>query len=263
LRLGPKTVLSRTESPIKSVQHQHGHDTGTVSTGDAADKTSNITLVPHSNSAAGSETELDRTTSRALSTGPIPGRVDDFSYPPGGEDHLGHGRHHGDHDDRFAAQMTALFILEFGVLFHSIFIGLTLAVTGSNFKILYIVLTFHQTFEGLGLGSRLATADWPSKKLWMPWVLGIAFGVTTPIAIAAGLGVHSSFDPQSPSTLITQGVFDSVSAGILIYTGLVELMAHEFMFNPEIKKGKMSMVMFAYGSMCFGAFLMALLGKWA
>lgn len=97
----------------------------------------------------------------------------------------------------------------------------------------------------------------------MPWVLGSAFGVTTPIAIAVGLGVHNSFSPDASSTLITQGIFDAISAGILIYTGLVELMAHEFMFNPEIRKGKMSMVLFAFGSMCLGGFIMALLGKWA
>jgi zinc transporter 1/2/3 len=37
------------------------------------------------------------------------------------------------------------------------------------------------------------------------------------------------------STLIVNGVFDSISAGILIYVGLVELMAHEFMFTPSIR----------------------------
>jgi zinc transporter 1/2/3 len=159
--------------------------------------------------------------------------------------------------------MTTIFILEFGVIFHSIFIGLTLAVTGSNFNILYIVLVFHQTFEGLGLGSRLATAEWPRSKQWMPWVLGSAYGLTTPIAIAIGLGVSSTFSPNSPKTLIVNGVFDSISAGILIYTGLVELMAHEFMFNPQMRKSSIKMMLFAYLCMCVGAGLMAVLGKWA
>lgn len=193
----------------------------------------------------------------------VPGRPDDFSYPPGGDDHLGHARSHNDAEDHFAAQMTAIFILEFGVIFHSIFIGLTLAVTGSEFNVLYIVLVFHQTFEGLGLGSRLATATWPRAKSWMPWALGIAYGVTTPIAIAVGLGVRTTFTPGSPTTMIVNGVFDSISAGILIYTGLVELMAHEFMFNPEMRRSSMKMMLFAFGCMVLGAGLMALLGKWA
>jgi zinc transporter 1/2/3 len=185
------------------------------------------------------------------------------SYPPGGEDHLGHRREHNDDGDQFAAQMTALFILEFGVIFHSIFIGLTLAVTGSEFTVLYIVLVFHQTFEGLGLGSRLATADWPKKKMWMPYALGIAYGCATPIAIAIGLGVRTTFTPGSPKTMIVNGVFDAISAGILIYTGLVELMAHEFMFNPEMRKSSIWVTLGAFGCMCLGAGLMALLGKWA
>lgn len=97
----------------------------------------------------------------------------------------------------------------------------------------------------------------------MPWALGSAYGLTTPIAIAVGLGVRESFTPGSPTTLIVNGVFDSVSAGILIYTGLVELMAHEFMFSPEMKKSSMGMMLSAFGCMVLGAGLMALLGKWA
>ncbi|EHL00559.1 putative Zinc-regulated transporter 2 [Glarea lozoyensis 74030] len=172
-------------------------------------------------------------------------------------------RDHMTEDDHFAAQMTGLFILEFGVIFHSIFIGLTLAVAGEEFITLYIVLVFHQTFEGLGLGSRLATASWPKSKWYLPWALGAAYGLTTPIAVAAGLGVRSSLAPNSQNTRIVNGVFDSISAGILIYTGLVELMAHDFMFNPEMRKASMKMLLLAYLCMCIGAGLMALLGKWA
>jgi zinc transporter 1/2/3 len=186
----------------------------------------------------------------------------EVTYPPGGHAHLDHVNSHFD-GDQFAAQMTALFILEFGVIFHSIFIGLTLAVAGEEFVVLYIVLVFHQTFEGLGLGSRLATARWPRGKGWLPWVLGAAYGVSTPIAIAAGLGVRSSFEPGSQKTLIVNGVFDAISAGILLYTGLVELMAHEFMFNEGMRRSSIRVVLSAFGCMCVGAGLMALLGKWA
>ncbi|KAH6680564.1 Zinc/iron permease [Halenospora varia] len=225
-------------------------------------------LHAHKEASDGEGDEITTTKSNngarpSKSRGSIPGREGDFTYPPGGEDHLGHQRDHNDDDDHFAAQMTAIFILEFGVVFHSIFIGLTLAVTGSDFIVLYIVLAFHQTFEGLGLGSRLATAEWPKKKGWMPWALGTLYGLTTPIAIAIGLGVRATFTPGSQTTRIVNGVFDSISAGILIYTGLVELMAHEFMFNPEMRKSSIKMMLFAFLCMCVGAGLMALLGKWA
>ena len=193
-----------------------------------------------------------------------------------GEDHLGHSREHTANEDLddsqgrrwmepegYAAQMTAIFILEFGVVFHSIFIGLTLAVAGAEFKTLYVVLVFHQTFEGLGLGTRLAAAPWPKSKKWTPYWLGLGYAISTPIAIAVGLGVRKSYAPGSQTALITNGLFDSVSAGILIYTGLVELMAHEFMFSPTMQRARIGTVMSAFILMCLGAGLMALLGKWA
>lgn len=126
--------------------------------------------------------------------------------------------------EEYAAQLTGIFILEFGVIFHSIFIGLTLAVSGEEFIVLYIVLVFHQSFEGQALGSRLASIEWPQGKRWTPYLLGAGYALSTPIAIAIGLGVRSTFSPGSRDFLIVNGVFDSLSAGILIYTGLVELM---------------------------------------
>lgn len=240
------------DSSMASKGHSHGH-------ANVAQPASSQGDIVMESSDSGSGERASRDNSQRV----IPGRADDFTYPPGGEDHLGHQRDHMTDDEHFAAQMTALFILEFGVIFHSIFIGLTLAVAGKEFNVLYIVLVFHQTFEGLGLGSRLATAEWPKRKAWMPWVLGAAYGVTTPIAIAIGLVVRTTFAPGSQRTQIVNGVFDAISAGILLYTGLVELMAHEFMFNPEMRKSSIKMMLFAYLCMCLGAGLMALLGKWA
>lgn len=190
---------------------------------------------------------------------------DGVSYPPGGEDHLGHHREHTENDSYvdFAAQMTAIFILEFGVIFHSIFIGLTLAVSGEEFTVLYIVLVFHQTFEGLGLGSRLATAQWPESRWFMPYLLGGLYSLATPVSIAAGLGVRSSLSPESPNTLIINGIFDSISAGILIYTGLVELLAHEFMFSDSMRKAGLKVQLAALFFVGLGILLMAILAEWA
>ncbi|KAI1172949.1 ZIP zinc/iron transport family [Nemania sp. FL0916] len=189
---------------------------------------------------------------------------DDVSYPPGGQDHLGHHREH-DEDEResIASQMTAIFILEFGVIFHSIFIGLTLAVAGEEFNVLYVVLVFHQTFEGLGLGSRLATANWPKSKSWMPYLLGLGYAVSTPISIAIGLGIRSTLQPGSSNATLINGIFDAISAGVLIYTGLVELLAHEFMFNAHMRGAGLKVQMLALGCVAVGAALMAVLAIWA
>ncbi len=184
------------------------------------------------------------------------------SYVPGA-DHYGRSEQNLDIEDTFtrydptldnyAAQMTAIFVLEFGVIFHSIFIGLTLAVAGEEFRTLYVVLVFHQTFEGLGLGSRLAVTPWPKNRSWTPYILALAYGLTTPIAIAIGLGVRESYPSGGKATLIVNGVLDSISAGILIYTGLVELIAHEFMFSRAMMHAPMKLTLLAFGFMSLGA----------
>ncbi|TDZ29102.1 Zinc-regulated transporter 2 [Colletotrichum spinosum] len=189
----------------------------------------------------------------------VPGLPDDVSYPPGGRDHLGHVRSHTEADSGLAGQLTAIFILEFGVVFHSIFIGLVLA-TSDELVVLLIVLTFHQGFEGLGLGSRLATAQWPSHGHYWPYLLACLYGISTPVAIAVGLAAK----PESAQTqTLVNGIFDSISAGILMYTGLVELLAHEFMFNPQMRNAPLKTQLFAYGCVVLGAGVMAVLANWA
>jgi zinc transporter 1/2/3 len=109
----------------------------------------------------------------------------------------------------------------------------------------------------------LASIEWPKSKRWTPYWLGIGYAVSTPIAIAVGLGLRQNFAPGSQTTLIVNGVFDSISARILIYTGLVELMAHEFVFNGYMQQAPFKEVMGATATTMIGAGLMAFLGKWA
>ena len=159
-----------------------------------------------------------------------------------GRNHFSHDEDHQDpsqlgtpveeeQKEKYHNQIISVLILEFGVIFHSVFVGLSLAVSGDEFNTLFIVLVFHQMFEGMGLGARLAEIKWKESKKSTPWLLALGYTITTPIAIAIGIGVRHSFAPESRTSLIANGVFDAISAGILIYTGLVELMAHEFLYS--------------------------------
>lgn len=188
-----------------------------------------------------------------------------FSHAANHQDVEAMGTHLQDQDkESYYGQLLNVFVLEFGVIFHSVFVGLTLAVSGDEFKTLYPVIVFHQLFEGLGLGARIATIYWPKDKRATPWLLALGYTLTTPIAIAIGLGVRTTYPPESATALITNGIFDSISAGILLYTGLVELMAHEFLFSNEFKnEGGFKRMMGAFTIMCFGTGIMALLGRWA
>ena len=53
-----------------------------------------------------------------------------------------------------------------------------------------------------------------------------------------------------------------MSAGVLIYTGLVELLARDFLFNPLRTKDNKRLT-FMIICVFLGAGVMALLGKWA
>src|SRR5271170_232514 len=174
------------------------------------------------------------------------------------------------------ARLVGFFILEFGVIFHSVIIGLTLSTTGSDFNTLFVVIIFHQMFEGLGLGSRLAILPFPNGSR-LPWLLAIAYAVVTPLGMAIGLGVRTTYDSASQTALLVSGILDAISSNILLYTGLVELLAHEFLFSKgmrlqsysnltgciAIREGPMWNLIFAVFSLTAGTAIMALLGKWA
>ncbi|CZR65325.1 probable ZRT1 Zinc transporter I [Phialocephala subalpina] len=162
----------------------------------------------------------------------------------------------------FRTQIAAFLILEFGVIFHSVIIGLKLGTAGSEFSTLYPVIVFHQAFEGLGIGARMSAIPFPKRLSWLCWSLCAGYGLTTPIAIAIGLGLRTTYNSGSFTASVVSGVLDSISAGILIYTGLVELLARDFLFNQERTRDGRQLA-FMVTSLFIGAALMALLGKWA
>ena len=164
-------------------------------------------------------------------------------------------------DIAYRSQFAGFLTLEFGILFHSVMIGLTLG-SSSEYATLYPVLVFHQAFEGLGIGARLSAIPFPKNRVWVPYVMCAAYALTTPIAIAIGLGVRQTYNDNSYTALVVSGVLDSLSAGILMYTGFVELLARDFIFNPHRTKNiwHLNLQLFVF---LWGAGLMALLGKWA
>lgn len=124
-------------------------------------------------------------------------------------------------------------------------------------------MTVTETFEGLGIGSRLAYLDLPPKYRAVPVFAALLYGIMTPLGIAVGLGVRTTYNPGSTRATAVSGVLDAISAGILMYTGFVELLAHEFLFNREMREASNGKLLYALGCVLLGCGLMALLGKWA
>lgn len=155
------------------------------------------------------------------------------------------------------------FLLEMGILFHSIFIGMSLAVAiGNDFVVLLIAIIFHQTFEGLALGVRIAAISWPAQSP-QPWLMALAYGCTTPLGQAIGIATHTLYSPDSEIGLLVVGIMNAISAGFLVFASLVELMSEDFLSDEswQVLRGKKRVI--ACLLVFFGAFLMSLVGAWA
>ncbi|KAL1611530.1 hypothetical protein SLS59_000249 [Nothophoma quercina] len=155
------------------------------------------------------------------------------------------------------------FLLEMGILFHSIFIGMSLAVAiGNDFVVLLIAIIFHQTFEGLALGVRIAAISWPARSP-QPWLMAVAYGFTTPLGQAIGIATHTLYSPDSEVGLLVVGIMNAISAGFLVFASLVELMSEDFLSDEswQVLRGKKRVA--ACLLVFFGAFLMSLVGAWA
>ncbi|KIW70977.1 hypothetical protein PV04_03203 [Phialophora macrospora] len=153
-------------------------------------------------------------------------------------------------------------LLEGGILFHSIFVGMTISITSDGFLILLIAILFHQFFEGLGLGSRIAAVPYPKKAI-RPWVLVVAFGLTCPIGQAIGLLTRNSYDPSSAFALILVGAFNAFSSGLLLYAATVDLLAEDFLSEEaQLTMTKKDKVM-AFIYVLLGAAGMSVVGAFA
>lgn len=140
-------------------------------------------------------------------------------------------------------------------------IGLALGVATDEFKSLLVAIVFHQLFEGIALGVRIAEVK--SFNSWKKWIAALLYPITTPIGIAIGIGVRKSFNANAYRALLSQGIFDSLSAGILFYNGYVELMAFEMNRNAVFRAHNTSRKFALFFAVYLGAAIMAVIGLWA
>lgn len=87
------------------------------------------------------------------------------------------------------------------------------------------------------------------------------FSVTTPFGIALGIGLSNVYSDTSPTSLIVEGLLNAVSAGLLNYMALVDLLASDFM-GPKLQQN-MKLQIWSYIAVLLGAGGMSLMAKWA
>ncbi|KAI3821994.1 hypothetical protein L1987_09575 [Smallanthus sonchifolius] len=173
-----------------------------------------------------------------------------------------HLHSHGfdDDDESGIRHVVVSQVLELGIISHSIIIGLSLGVSQSPCTIrpLLGALSFHQFFEGFALGGCISQAKFGSLH---STIMACFFAVTAPLGVGIGTGVSKFYDPNSPRALVIEGILDSISAGILVYMALVDLIAADFLSKRMRCNTRLQVV--SYIALFLGAGLMASLAAWA
>ncbi|KAG0271622.1 hypothetical protein BGZ95_000523, partial [Linnemannia exigua] len=125
-----------------------------------------------------------------------------------GDDDHQHGHAHGSSDNKTISKQEqrsreiGTYILEFGIALHSVIIGITLGTTvGAEFVSLLIALLFHQFFEGVALGGRIASLQFKRTSV-RPWLLSAWFACSTPLGMAIGIGIRTTYEGESVTSLI-------------------------------------------------------------
>lgn len=89
------------------------------------------------------------------------------------------------------------------------------------------------------------------------------YGVTTPIGQAIGLAVHRLYDPASEFGLLTVGIVNAISSGLLLYAGLVQLLAEDLLTDQSYQELKGRRRIEACAAVVCGSMLMAFVGAFA
>ena len=122
---------------------------------------------------------------------------------------------------------------------------------------------FLETFEGLALGTRIAAIPSLRPTSIQPWLMALAYGTTTPLGQALGLLLHNLYDPASQIGLLTVGIMNAISSGLLLFAGLVDLLAEDFLSDQSYRILRGRNRLQASLAVVAGAALMAIVGAWA
>lgn len=180
---------------------------------------------------------------------------------------------------------------------HSLIIGMSLGASDfpSTVRPLVPALTFHQLFEGIGLGGCIVQVSraehitvsfstcrcvetempenlplnvtvlsvlWQAKfRLKSVVAMGLLFSLTTPVGIGVGIAISSVYDESSPTALVVQGLLEAAAAGILVYMALVDILAEDFSKPRVQSRARLQLALNV--SLLLGAGLMSLLAVWA
>ncbi len=129
-------------------------------------------------------------------------------------------------------------LLECGIVFHSVFIGMALAShQGSGRITLWIANFFHQISRGIFLGSQTTLLDFGIINFKLsPW------SSYSPLVHRCGWFLWHTCKMLNEHKLSRvfpfMGLLNSISAGLLIYAELIQLSTHVWVYGNMVKRFK-------------------------
>jgi zinc transporter 1/2/3 len=117
-------------------------------------------------------------------------------------------------------------------------------------------------FEGLALGTCIAGLPPAAASTLARCLMAGGFTLVTPIGMAIGIGVLDRFNGSDAATLVAIGTLDALSAGILAWVGIHEMLARDWLQGALVSAGaaRTAVAMFF---LVAGMAVMSVLGKWA
>jgi zinc transporter 1/2/3 len=169
--------------------------------------------------------------------------------------------------------IVILYIFEFACVFHSFIIGLSLGLITDqdNIKKLMVALLFHQMVEGLSLGSMILSSNAQKVKTF---IFIASYSLMTPLGISIGLiidktSLSRSYDENgnldqdlNKNWVIIRGCFLGISAGMLIYISLIQIIMEELSKEKLHIKSALLQKTCMYISMLIGASVMCVIALW-
>ncbi|KAK4039193.1 hypothetical protein C8A01DRAFT_47274 [Parachaetomium inaequale] len=192
-------------------------------------------------------------------------------------------------------EMVSVYVMEAGVIFYSLIIGLTLVVASDSFLLtLFIGLVLGSRIAALGTGSNSSFSvlghshaspsidisssgkttgdednmpgtrpeDAPAEgkvlfhvPMAKKMCLAGAFALVTPVSMAIGIGVLDVLHGNDPQTIVAVGVLDAFSAGILLW-------AAGWVYGGGLADASAVATCLGLGGLVAGM-VMSVLGKWA
>jgi len=164
-------------------------------------------------------------------------------------------------DSRGAVVLLKAYVMEMAIAAHSVIIGVSMGMMGDDetvtLRALVIAMTFHQFFEGIGLGSVFSSLRLKLGTVKVA-IFSFLFATTLSVGICIGIAVASwqvSYD-EDTHHLVT-GCCEAIAAGTLVYVSLVEMLAEEFSSSElESRHAQKQGMVVSFG---LGVLVMALL----